>query len=185
MPGIIEWPAKITKPLTTDIPCSTLDIYPTIVAILGLKVSGQVEPLDGISLLPLIEDKMAQRPKPIPFWQYPAASQESKPAPYLSAEALTGTWRTFRNDRHDTALKPDALRGHAALIDNRYKLHKLGPKSFALYDLVNDPGETKDLAREKPALVERMAAELRDWQLSVERSLTAADYPASSPSLGK
>jgi arylsulfatase A-like enzyme len=177
VPGLIEWPARIAKPMMTDVPCSTLDIYPTIVEILGLKVPGQVEPLDGISLLPLIEGKMQERPKPIPLWQYPATGNKNKPEQYLDAEAATGTWRTFRNDRHVEAKRPEQLRGHATLIDNRYKLHRLAADHSELYDLVADPGETKDLAGEKPDLVKKMQAELQNWQLSVERSLTGADYP--------
>lgn len=180
VPGLIEWPARITRPMVTDVPCSTMDIYPTIVDILQLKVPGQVEPLDGVSLLPLIDGKMPRRPKPIPFWIHPSPPKKSNPEQYLDAEAATGTWRTFRNDRYPTALRRDQLRGHATLIDNRYKLHSLAADRFELYDLVADPGETKDLAREMPELASKMLAELQDWQLSVERSLTGADYPSQA-----
>ena len=45
---------------------------------------------------------------------------------------------------------------------------------------MSDPGETKDLADEKPELVKKMLAELQDWQLSVEQSLTGRDYPSAA-----
>ncbi len=67
VPGILEWPAKIKKGRVTAVPCCTSDYYPTIIDVLGLKVSNQPLPLDGISLLPLIEGKMPQRPRPIAF----------------------------------------------------------------------------------------------------------------------
>jgi arylsulfatase A-like enzyme len=183
VPGLLEWPARIKKPMVTDIPCSTLDIYPTILDILGLKVIGQVTPLDGISLLPLMEGRMQERPKPIPFWQYRAAPRKSKPEQYLDAEAATGTWRTFRNDRHKEPRRAEELTGHAALVGNRYKLHKMAPGRLELYDLAADPGETKDLAQEKPEVTKEMAAALEVWQLSVEQSLMGRDYAAPTAAM--
>ncbi|MCH2171619.1 sulfatase-like hydrolase/transferase [Myxococcota bacterium] len=47
--------------------------------------------------------------------------------------------------------------GFAALVDGRYKLI-LRPQSAELFDLVADPGETRDLAAEQPDVVERMRA---------------------------
>ena len=34
-----------------------------------VKISNQVQPLDGIGLLPLMDRKMKERPKPLGFWQ--------------------------------------------------------------------------------------------------------------------
>jgi arylsulfatase A-like enzyme len=68
VPGLIEWPARIKKPVVTDIPVCTSDIYPTIVDLLNIKIPDQVQPLDGISLVPLLDGKMKERPKPIGFW---------------------------------------------------------------------------------------------------------------------
>ena len=174
VPGLVEWPARVHAAMVTDVPCSTLDIYPTVVDVLDLEVPGQVQPIDGISLLPLIEGEMLKRPKPIPFWQY-SAGRERQNEPYLDETARTGTWRTFRNYKHPEPQDPDEVGGHATLIDNRYKLHELG-RDVELYDLVADPGETKNLAEEKPDVVARMKAALDAWQRSVERSLAGQDY---------
>lgn len=67
VPGLLEWPAKIKKHRKVDIPCCTSDYYPTIMDILGFKIPSQPVPVDGISLLPLIEKKLQSRPKPIAF----------------------------------------------------------------------------------------------------------------------
>ena len=67
VPTIIEWPARITKPFSTDVPAVTSDIYPTVLDIVGYKVPNQVEPIDGVSILPLIEGRMTARPRPIGF----------------------------------------------------------------------------------------------------------------------
>ena len=67
VPGIMVWPQKIKKPITTDIPCVTSDYLPTIIDILKINKCKTPNELDGISLLPLIEGKMKQRPVPIGF----------------------------------------------------------------------------------------------------------------------
>lgn len=48
-------------------PAVTSDIYPTVLDIVGYKVPNQVEPIDGVSILPLIEGRMTARPRPIGF----------------------------------------------------------------------------------------------------------------------
>jgi arylsulfatase A-like enzyme len=68
VPGLIEWPARIKRPAVTDVPVCTSDIYPTIVDILKISVPDQVQPLDGISLVPLLDGRMKERPSPIGFW---------------------------------------------------------------------------------------------------------------------
>lgn len=67
VPSLLEWPAMIKENRQTDMPAVTSDYYPTIVEILGLQLEHQPEPVDGISLLPLIEGDMEQRNAPIGF----------------------------------------------------------------------------------------------------------------------
>lgn len=67
VPGLLVWPEKIKKSREVDMPCSTLDYFPTMMDILGFKMKGQPEPIDGVSLLPLIEGQMEERPLPIGF----------------------------------------------------------------------------------------------------------------------
>jgi hypothetical protein len=43
-------------------------------------------------------------------------------------------------------------------------------------DLLEDPRETKNVADQHPDVVKTMTAQLEEWQRSVERSLTGADY---------
>ncbi len=154
VPGIIEWPARITKPFVTEVPVVTSDLYPTIVDLLQLKVANPIEPLDGISLVPLLDGKMTERPQPIGFWHH-GGDKGGKP---------------FNKDG-----------GHAAWTDNRFKLHKLGPDRFELYDLANDPGETKNLSDDQPDLVDKMKVPLDSWQDSVLQSYRGADYPQAAP----
>ena len=66
VPGIIEWPAKIKKGSTTDFPAVTSDYFPTLMEITGFKMPDE-RPIDGESLLPVIEGKDIERAAPIGF----------------------------------------------------------------------------------------------------------------------
>jgi len=148
VPGLIEWPAHIKRPAVTDVPACTSDIYPTLVDILKITVPDQVQPLDGISLVPLLDGRMKERPSPIGFW---------------------------------------ARGGGLAWNDNRYKLiqaipnDKTTPSKWELYDIIADPSEKTDLAAKYPEILNRMKAELENWQQSVQRSLRGDDYQGKLP----
>jgi arylsulfatase A-like enzyme len=66
VPAIIEWPAVINKQISVY-PASTLDIFPTLVDILGLPDTVLLNPSDGISLKPLFTKSLDRREMPIPF----------------------------------------------------------------------------------------------------------------------
>ncbi len=68
----------------------------------------------------------------------------------------------------------------AAWVDNRYKLltNNLDDGSFELYDLANDPHETKDLSDSSPQRAAKMKQALLAWNESVEASFAGKDYPA-------
>jgi arylsulfatase A-like enzyme len=70
VPGLIEWPGRVTGPRVVDVPCGTVDYYPTILEVAGVTVDAQPLPLDGISLVPLMEGRMEKRPQPLMFWHH-------------------------------------------------------------------------------------------------------------------
>ncbi len=67
VPGLLEWPDKVKAPRVVDMPCSTLDYFPTVMEALGFTLEGQPGPMDGVSLMPLLDGKMTERPVPIGF----------------------------------------------------------------------------------------------------------------------
>jgi len=150
VPGLLEWPARIKPGSTTAIPCSGLDYFPTTLDIVGFRMKGQPEPIDGVSLVPLFEGTMKERPVPIPF------------------ETLGGT---------DTKTSRGSPR--MALVDNRYKLlTDMGNPSEKdlLFDLLSDRGETTDIAAQHPDVVKSMKKILQDFRASCKRSLEGKDY---------
>jgi len=67
VPGLLEWPGRIKRPTVVKMPCCTSDYFPTVMDVLGFEMEGQPKPIDGVSLLPVIEGKMSERPVPIGF----------------------------------------------------------------------------------------------------------------------
>jgi arylsulfatase A-like enzyme len=190
VPAILEWPARIPEPRTTDVRCNTSDIYPTLLEIAGVDVKRQ-PPLDGISLVPLIEGEMTERPQPMGFWDYPIRGI-STPSHKWMTELLTAQKAGAEPDDPEK-LRLDAgkikerysetdLPGHSALIDGDWKLHRIADQKgakvrFELYDLADDPQEKNDLLAQKPERAEKLKASLDAWQKSVVRSLNGEDYP--------
>lgn len=64
VPSVIEWPGHIEAGQTTDYQACTSDYFPTILEMLNIPIPGKV-PLDGVSLLPMLEGKYSERM--IPF----------------------------------------------------------------------------------------------------------------------
>jgi arylsulfatase A-like enzyme len=66
VPGILEWPGTI-QPRITSYPACTLDLFPTVADILSLPADVFIQPVDGLSLKPLLSKELETRSKPIPF----------------------------------------------------------------------------------------------------------------------
>jgi arylsulfatase A-like enzyme len=185
VPGIIEWPARIPEGRISTVNSITSDILPTLCAI--AHVAPPKRPLDGINLLPVVDGEMDTRPGPLFFWMYDAG-REAKAGfePYLSEEAQRGTTplvklmgdiptRNFRNYRHPR-IEPWNREGDRVILHGSHKLHIRRNGDRELFDLSADSAETRNLADEKPELVDRLSRELSRWQDSVLESLTGADY---------
>ncbi|MBC7352775.1 MAG: sulfatase-like hydrolase/transferase [Thermogutta sp.] len=186
VPCIIEWPAQITTPRQSDFPCGTVDIYPTLLDIVGVNIPDQ-PPLDGISLRPLLEGREPEkREKPLGFWVYPVGGI-STPSEKILAQMLEeqeGKVPPSPPPENEGAIlrqyPEDEFPGHAAWLDWPYKLHRIANKRgdvrWELYNLAEDPKESHDLSAEQPDRVRKMAAALEEWQKSVLRSLNGKDY---------
>lgn len=66
-----------------------------------------------------------------------------------------------------------------ALIDGDFKLWSAGKRNspWKLFDLANDPGETKDVSADHPERFEAMKSELATMLESIEKSAVGGDYP--------
>lgn len=189
VPAILEWPAKITEPRSTDLRANTCDIFPTLLEIAGTE-SGSAAPLDGLSLMPAIEGAMEARPAGMGFWKNPergiATSSEERMGELLAAQRVGKELPPHESSLRaaelpDPPYPVDAFPGHAAWIDGDWKLHRIQKKGaeeirWELYDLAADPAEENDLAEAEGDRVRRYRERLEPWLESVARSLNGEDY---------
>lgn len=193
VPSVIEWPERIPEGRRSSVHGVTSDILPTLCDLTGQPLPDR--PLDGVSLAPVIDGVADSRPEPICFWRYQAAVPDDA-EPYIDPGLQAGTTplvkmmdgrltRNFRNFRHPM-IDESHFQGSRAILDTRYKLvldSADRPEGDAadgpvreLFDIREDPAESRDLAAAMPDEVERLERELREWQQSVLESLTGADY---------
>ncbi|WP_182864957.1 sulfatase family protein [Rhodopirellula sp. JC639] len=184
VPAILEWPARF-GPKTIDTPAFAADLYPTLVAIAGAKVTHQPK-LDGIDLADVLTEKQTTRP-PMGFWHGHTqgqstysdriiralleAKQAGRPNPYPE--------RILKNVRQFPTFGEEGMRGHAAWHAWPWKLHRIqnGDRIiFELYNLEADPMERTDLVQKHPDRVAEMKTQLEAWQRSVLDSWSGKDY---------
>ena len=159
VPGLIEWPARVRASLRTSVPAGTVDIFPTVCAVIGVKPANP-DRLDGINLLPLLDGAMAERPRPLGF-----QASDTRTAKPIDAAWIDGKWKLLRL-------------GRAQRLGNGNTGETLAAGDY-LFDLEGDPTESRDLRAAEPQVFARVSAALGQWQASVARS--AAEYPFTPP----
>jgi arylsulfatase A len=148
VPGILRWPGRIEPGTVCDEPVCGVDLLPTLCEIAAVPVPDD-RPLDGASFLPIFDGRPIERTTPL-YWQFNYARTKPKVA------MRVGRWKILAG-LTGPELKPgaDIEPGEMDTIKNA----ELG--SFELYDLIQDIGETTDLAQQEPKRLQEMAATLR------------------------
>ncbi|MCP4263244.1 MAG: sulfatase-like hydrolase/transferase [Planctomycetes bacterium] len=188
VPAILEWPVQIPNPRISKVPCNTSDIYPTLLEITSVRMKNQ-PPLDGISLVPLINRKMNTRPKPMGFWDHPTRGIGTPSQKWMSellevqkaGKESSETFRLRLDAGEITKQYPlDTFPGHAAWLDWPWKLHRIHSKqddvTFELYNLADDPDEKNNLIARNTDRANSMKSQLKAWLTSVVNSLNGRDY---------
>jgi len=185
VPAIIEWPAVIKKNRITQVPANTVDIYPTILELAGVKMPDQQPLLDGVSLAKLLSGEKFERGNSFGFWNYKVAGRSMRARQMLEElrrEQLAGETNPapkagFVNKEYPIDKFPHA----AAWISGDWKLHRIPHKNgtsvqYKLFNVRRDKAEKLDLAPVQPERLIRMKTELAAWQKSVLHSLNGGDY---------
>lgn len=189
VPGLIEWPARIPQPRSTQVRASTSDLLPTLCALVDQPVPAR--PIDGMDLTPVIDGLVTKRSNPLYFWEFDfRVPENSEPEPYIDPVLQEGTTplvklmdgiatRNFQNYRHPEITESDYL-GPRTIIDGNFKLviheQAKGEPLRELFNLKMDPAERVNLIEQNAATAENLQSKLYQWQQSVLNSLTGADY---------
>jgi arylsulfatase A len=154
VPLIVRWPGVTAPGSVSDVPAITPDLYPTILAMTGLKSPSNHQP-DGVSLEPLLRQRGGFQRDAL-FWHYPHYQlyQQGGTVPY-SAIRL----------------------GDEKLIE----FHDGRPSE--LYNLKTDIGEKNNLATTHPEKVRLLHERLVAWRRDVGAQMPAANpaHDSSKP----
>lgn len=143
VPCIIKWPNKIKEARKTDIPITGLDIFPTLMDVVGDKTDYDFE---GTSLLPLLikNEKLKERTL---VWHFPIYLQAVNPKKDEARDSL------FRTRPGSVIRKGD------------WKLHEyFEDGGIELYNLITDIGERENVAEQYPEKVKELYADLNAWR---------------------
>lgn len=155
-----RWPGKFA-PADCDALTAHVDFFRTIATLGAARLPAEAEAqVEGRDLTPLLEN--------------PAA-------PWPARTLITHTGRWPKGSPPDTAQYRNC-----AIRDPRYTLVSVrggAQPAWELYDVKADPGQTRDIAAERSAEVQRLSAVYDDWWRSVQPQLVneTATGPAVNP----
>ncbi len=128
VPWIIRWPSVVKAGTHSDEAVISHDLFPTLLAAAGVSLAEIVD-LDGVDLAPLLREEPFAREHPL-LWHTP----------------------------HFWGVHGPGIQPHSALRQGSLKLIFFqGEERIELFDVVTDPGETHDLASERPQETRRLA----------------------------
>ena len=168
-PWIVNWPARIKAGQKTKSLVSSVDIAPTFLKLAGLTPGKTYE---GVDFAPILVDPTA------PARNYAFAEDHWHDYEDHGRAIANQRWKLIRNSYVDLQNTPSADAGRSPTWQSMLKLkadNKLNaaqlrcftsPRAeFELYDLKNDPFETKNLAgsKEHQATLLKMQSALAVW----------------------
>jgi arylsulfatase len=159
-PCIMRWPARIPAGTVCDDFLMTIDLLPTLAALVGAPPPKL--PIDGLDVGPIITGQPGAKNPHQAYWFYYEVNQ-------LQAVASgDGRWKLQLPHTYRTLA---GRSGGTAGIPARYEQRKI--ESPELYDLKNDIGETTNVASQHPQVVEQLLAEAERARAELGDSLTS------------
>jgi arylsulfatase A-like enzyme len=153
VPLIVRWPGVIRAGAECQVPTIHVDLYPTMLEVLGSPNPSQT--LDGESLVPLWRDPAASLAREAIYQHFPG---------YLGAGK--GEWRT----KPVTTIQTGPWKLMEFMEDQRIEL----------YDLDHDIGESKNVADEFPDKVKQLHEKLLAWRKEIAAPMPKPNDPSSA-----
>jgi len=145
-PCIVNWPGRIEPGTTNDALLQSIDWYPTLLAMCGLKPRAGLR-LDGVDQTPTLLGRGAVRDRLFCHFPHGGRAQATNIPGFLPGTSVRrGDWKLIRffADKED------------------------GGDRFELYDLATDVGERRNLAGDRPELVAELNTLIDGFLLDTE-----------------
>ena len=167
-PTVMCWPNVIPAGATCDELASTIDVLPTVAAVIGADLPSH--PIDGKNILPLMRGDAGARSPHDVFYQYYGGGQLQSVRDRRWKLHFPHQYRTLAGRPGGTGGKPTA-----------YSQRRTG---LELYDLKNDVGESNNVLDQHPDIVQRLSAAAGVARTALGDKLTNVPGTARRP-IGK
>ena len=170
-----RWPG-VLQPRTVDKLTGHVDLLPTLAELTGAKINAEhQERLDGISLVPLLTSSDTAWSDRMLF-THVGRWPTGKTADHKYSQCAV-RWQQYQLVRSDTCSDPKcggecrflrqtikgATKNFYSPSKGQFHYAVTPHGQWALYDVKQDPSQEKNLAKEHPQIVERMAAGYEQW----------------------
>lgn len=135
-PMIVSWPGVVAPDSKCDKYLLIEDFYPTILEMAGLKEYETVQPIDGISFVPLLKQSGDPSKGRSLHWNFPDNWGNDGPGINFNCAIRNGGWKLIYS-------------------------YRTGKKE--LFNLPNDIGEKDDLSTQYPDIVKRLSKDLGSY----------------------
>jgi arylsulfatase A len=152
VPGIIRWPGKIEAGSTSREPVNGTDFLPSFAA----TARADYQPdkvVDGVNVFPaLVDGEQLERPVPMMWWLYHARGAKE-------VTMRVGDYKILANMLPQKEITVnDAAPPQGMPIMEFIKEAELG--NFTMYNLKDDPNETRDLSKSQPEKLEELKKQM-------------------------
>ncbi|MBL9133207.1 MAG: sulfatase [Verrucomicrobiaceae bacterium] len=159
VPFIVRWPGVTKAGSSCDVPTIHVDVLPTLAEI-GKAAPPENQPLDGESLVPLFRDSSANLKREAIYQHFPG---------YLGAG--DNTWRTT----------PVSL----VEVGDWKLMEFLEDGRLELYNLKDDIGESKNLAKENTEKAAELHRKLQSWREAIKAPMPVKNTPSATDAAPK
>lgn len=155
VPLLVKFPGMTAPGSKCSEPVIGIDLYPTLLELTGTKRPESLK-LDGLSLVPLLQDPQAKLGRDAIFWHFPA---------YLQG-------------RGDPDGGPFRTTPAAAVRSRDWKLIEwFETGRLELYNLRDDIGEQNNLAKEEVGTLANLQSMMKKWRMQVQAPIPTEPNP--------
>jgi len=150
VPCIIRWPGVVKPGSVSGVLTAVEDVYPSLLGIAGVPVPKK-QKIDGFSLVPVLRGERDR-------------IRDSFCVQWEGAVVRRGDWKLIEYPPYvPTPEEIEGARKNAEKKKKEFNPPESRRLAIELYNLADDGGETRNLAREKPEMARNLRRELHAW----------------------
>jgi arylsulfatase A len=159
VPFIARWPGVLPAERVVQVPAMTIDVFPTIAELLRVPSAAVDRPIDGRSIWPLLSGTSEEPAQEAYFFYFNKNELQAM---------RSGRWkRVFPHTYRSMTGQTPGENG----LPGQYANNKAGSE---LYDMIADPGETRNIADAHPEVVARLSVLAAQARSDLGDALTGA-----------